>query len=520
MSQVDLSSLGSGAATAGLDAKTPGGRFRRDIVFSVPTGGAAQAASVAAGAVLRLAFAARDVDARAPGAPEPATLAPGGAGLVLTLPVARRIVRINLSSSPPSHKVAVFRADGDAVSESAVAVFGPAGDVTDARLILRRRSGTDDVALSPSHIVSTVLRYAPVNSRVGFSLAGDNFGETFLPPVTDASGQPVFPALMDRGADFAKALADRLSGGSGLLPDPLVITLILEADEPCNAAVEAFGLALVLEKRGFSDGEGKRVLRFPGGRRDVQRVALTVPSGAVVVGAGLTLTMAGVARTGVRVAQEEPLPDAGGDGIALLPQSPAATRLLLVEAVACLGVDAIVAADGGPAEFVASLWDDREGLPGTRLVESAPVPLVTARPAALAFDFPRAVALPAGPVWLVIDVVRGRGVALLTERFGGNVAQGGDGGFTRLAAGTDLGVAARLRFPAPAGSAMVGQGLGLSLAGTPVPLLETGGRLSAELAGPIQALGTPRPVLIEVEVATSVKSIVTVDPPTLRYTLS
>jgi hypothetical protein len=537
MSRVTRAALGAAAAAAGLDTPAPGGvgRFRRSLALAIPTGGGwAQGASVAAGAVLGVAFAAREVDARGAGAPELASLASGGAGLVLSLPVARRLVRVRLHSVQDGDQVAAFRFDGQAVSDDPVAV-GPHGvggatlEVTDSRLVLRRRRAGSDQALGAGEVAATVLRYAPVNPRLGFSIAGDGEGETFLPPVTDAAGQPVFPPVADRGAAFAQALSDRLarrSGATAPLPDPLLLTLILEADEPCAAAIDSLDMTLVLERRGFLDGAEKRVLRFPGGRREVRRLAIPLPpAGAQVLSASLALSVAGATTGRIARAASGPAapPATSSEGVALPPATPVAIRVVLDEAMAAMGAEAVLAAPEEDAEVAASLWDERDALPGTRLADAAPVRVVRARPVLVPFAFPQGVALPAGPAWLVLTATRGRAVLLLAAQAGeGAVAEGGPGGFHRLAAADGRAPVARLRSPAPPpGTAEeASPGFDLSLAGTPVALQapEDGGRrLTADLA---VGLASHAGGMAELEVASDARALVTVDPPVLRYVLS
>lgn len=528
MSRVTRAMLGALANPAGLDTPAPGpaGRFRRNLPLAIPTGGGAQAATLAAGAVLRTVFAAREVDARAGGAPEPATLQPGPAGLVLTLPRARRLVRVRLAPAQGGDQVAAFRFDGQAVAEDPVAVGGAAAGgaalgVTDARLILRRRRGGADLALTAGEVASATLAYAPSNPRLGFVLEGDEEGETFLPPVTDAAGQPVFPATAERGADFARALADRLARRASL-PASLALTLILEADEPCVAGIEALDLTLILERRGFLDGAEKRVLRFPGGRREVRALALPLPpSGATILSAGLTASLAldAAARLGgAAPAAGAPDPGEAAEGVALLPASPVATRLALQAALAATGAEAVLAAPEGAAEIVASVWEERDGLPGTRLAESAPVPVTGPRPVLVPFAFPRGVALPAGPAWLVLTARSGRALVLLAPGEGA-VALGGVGGFTQLAAAAGRGAAAGLRSPAsdPAGGGAPAI-LGLSVGGVAVPLQAAAGRrvTTADLRPALVGAGGAS---VELLVASDASGLVTLDPPVLRYTL-
>lgn len=531
MSRITRAALGPAAAAAGLDAPAPGGRFRRSMVLSIPTGGEAQAASVASGALLGLAFTAREVDARSAGAPEPAALSSGGAGLVLSLPAARRLVRVRLQSVQAHDQVAAFRFDGNAVADDPVAVGehgvgGASLEVTDLRLILRRRRNGSEQALGAGEVAAAVLRYVPVNPRIGFTLADDGEGETFLPPATDASGQPVFPAIADRGAAFARALSDRLArrAGAAPLPDRLVVTLILEADEPCAAAVASLDLTLLLERRGFLGGPEKRVLRFPGGRREVQRIAIGLPSGnPLVLSASLALRVSAGSAGGAAASAAPPA--ASSEGVSLAPGTPIAVRVDPSEATVVLGAEAVLGTPEDTAEVMASLWDERDGLPNARLAEAAPVRVLAARNVLVPFAFPKGIALPPGPAWLVLTATRGRAVLLLGPPSpDGTVAVGGAGGFRRVAAAAGRAACARLRVAAAAAGAedKGPYGIDLSLGGTPVPLQAGGddGRdLEADLTTALAARPGQAGGEVEIEVASTRRSLVTIDRAMLRYVL-
>ena len=283
MTRLTTSDLAA-AGAAGLD--TPeAGRFLRRIRVRLRTGGEAERAVVAPGTVLNTRFLARTVDATAAGAPEPAELGHFGDHLVLSLPVARKLRRVRLKTPQSGDQITAYRFDGQAISDDPVktATHGTIGarlDVTDASLILGRRNGAD-FALSPAEIDKVLLRYSPVNPRLSLRLADTPGSDVPLPVQTDPDGTPVFPAVGQHGAALAAALEAVLRGLPSPLPDPIELDLILSADQPCLARIDALDLSLVFEKRGFA---GKKVLRFDGKRRAVQNLPLMMPAGAAVAG--------------------------------------------------------------------------------------------------------------------------------------------------------------------------------------------------------------------------------------------
>ena len=513
MSRVRTSDLGAGAGHAGLDIAAPGGRFRRVISLSIPTGGEAETATVAENAVFNVSFIARTVDATASGAPEPATLSPGGNGLVLTLPRARRIYRVRLAAPQSGDRIAAFRFDGSTVADEAVAVgqhqtLGAVLNVTDAALVLRRRNGGDQ-ALTPGAISAVQVRYAPVTPQVLLAVEG---GEPqALPPVLDADGQPVFPASASRGADLREALNTALSRLDAPLPDPLQVDLILQSDEPCSARIDALDLSLVLGRSGFTGAPGKRVLRFAGDVRETQRLVLRLPAQGTLVGGGFGYSVAaGAADPPGPPLGAGALPAPGPDGIALSPDHVVASRVTLAAARVVTGAQAILAA-GAAAEVIAQLRADKGGLPGDILSESEPVTVETAQPVAIPFALP-ATAVPQGHVWLSLKLRRGAATALLGGA--GQVVTGDGLLFSELKAAGTQGLAAYLRGAVPGPAAASANSVTLSLAGTAV-----GPAPEVDLAAPLATLPSPHGTSVALDVTSSARAVVTLSAPIVRYTL-
>lgn len=517
MSRVTQVALGALAGAAGLDTATPAGRFRRSLRLAIPTGGGAQGADLGASPVLDVTFLAREVDARAPGAPEPATLAVGGAGLVLSLPVAREIARVRLAAPQAGDQIAAFRFEGAAVSDDPVvaAAHGGAGavlGVVDRALILRRRNAGDH-ALTASAIAAVVLRHPPVNPRILIAVGGDPAGEQALPPATGAGGQPVFPASMSSGAALAAALGPALGrlADQGTLPDPLQLDLVLEADQPCAARIDALDIALTLERRGFAGAGGKRVLRFRGEGREMQAVALALPPAAQTLAGTMRYCVSGTALRARAAPGTGTAPEAQADGVALAGDEIVACRIDLPGAAVVVGAEVVLAATEPRTTLVARLHADREGRPGADLGAGGEVALDAARPHVVAVAFP-ATTVPAGPVWLALSAPRGAAVAMLGEGEG-QAARGRAPDLAPLGPSTG-GLAAVLRFAAPAAEASRAD---VELRMGDVILPAAGG--VADLGPALAALPEPRPAEVILSVGAGSGAVVTLDPPVLRYTL-
>lgn len=534
MSRIQRAALGAVANLMPLTTLSPGParRYRRSVRVTIPTGGVAQRMNVLPDTVMHVSFSGRQFNAKEPTALEAAALTSGSNGLVLKLPVARRIARISLASTQAGDQVAAFRFDGPVVSDDAVAVAthqadGAHLDVTDSQLILRRRRGGSDLALAPGDIASVVIAVEPAQPRIAFAIVGDPEGEIALPPDTDASGAPVFPNAGAFGPRLAAALTTQLGrfgSSQPTLPDPLLLDLILEADTPCSAGIDSFDLGYELTRSGFSDGADKRVLRFAAGRGDAQAVPIDLPPGIHVLSAELRLTLAGAAAPSAQrraaVVTGAALPATAAQGIAISPEHLAAVRLALGSATVVTGVDLLVGAIETPAEITVSLWDDANGLPGTPLDESAPVSLTSGRPVAVAVTFSPAITVPAGDVWLVISVGRGRAVLGLVAAAAGGVATGDGTTWSMLKAADGLTVAVRLRSPVSAEEgAVVEDGPSVALGSLVLAGSRDGRAHSFEFSGHLNALAEPRPSQVALTVQADAGGVVTVEPPVLRYVI-
>ncbi|AVO36358.1 hypothetical protein [Pukyongiella litopenaei] len=513
MSRITKSDLGSQAATAALD-RAEGGRFSRIIRLTLPTGGQADRATIATGTVLDTRFLNRDADALAPDAVEAASFAASGGHLVLSLPVARQIRYLRLKTPVDGDRISAYRFDGQAVSEDPVrsATHGSSGarlDVTDAALILKRKNGSE-VALSEAEIDAVTLRYAPLNPRLALRLPGETGPGIPFPVQTDADGLPVFPADGTHGGDLAAALQALLARLPAPLPDPLEIDLILSADQPCAARIDALDLSLVLETAALPE---KAVLRFSGQRQDRQSLPLSLPDGALLAGGTLSVTVSGMGpRQQRQDAPATPLPAITGEGLRVADASPVATRIDMAGAQVIMGGDLMLAAPHGPVELRAMLYSDRDGLPGDALAESDKREASRASPTATAFTFP-ATPVPAGPVWLGVVAVSGVAVAMLGGT--GRIARRDGPAFVIVEDDQTRGLSAVLRPVSPALVSGTPGGPVLTLDDLPLATLPTAGSTSLDLATAVPALGgTPR-----LNVTSSAKAIVTIDPPILRYGL-
>ncbi len=513
MSRITKSDLGSQAATAALDI-AEGGRFSRTIRLTLPTGGQAERATVAPGTVLNTRFLNRDADALASDAVEPASFSTSGGQLVLSLPVARQIRYLRLKTPVDGDRISAYRFDGQAVSEDPVrtATHGSNGarlDVTDAALMLKRKNG-GEVALSQGEIDAVTLRYAPLNPRLALRLPGETGPGIPFPVQTDADGLPMFPANGTHGDDLATAMLALLARLPTPLPDPLEIDLILSADQPCSARIDALDLSLVLETTALSE---KAVLRFSGRRRDRQSLPLSLPGGVLLAGGTLSVTVSGMGpRQQRQDAPTNPLPAISGEGLRVADAAPVATRIDLTDAQVIAGGEIMLAAPEGPVELRAILFSDHAGVPGDTLAESEPSEASRASPTATAFTFP-ATTVPAGPVWLGVAAVSGIAVAMLGGT--GQVARRDGPAFVIVDDADTRGLSAALRPVAPATVSGTPGGPSLTLNDLPLATLPTTGSTSIDLATAAPSLsGTP-----SLNVTSSAKAIVTIDPPILRYGL-
>jgi hypothetical protein len=521
-----ITDLGPAAAPAVLNLPAPGGRFRRTVRFNLVTGTLATGVKVLAGARLVTGFQGREANALLAGAPERATVAPGGGGVTVSLPVARRIARVRLASAQPDDEVAAFRFDGPVVSEQAVATAphgtnGARLDVTDRQLILRWLRGGVPQPLTVANVAALFVGYEAPNPRTGFDLPADGAGVEFLtvpPGGRGGAGEAL-------GAVFAAALSSRIlrfaEGREAPLPNPLAVDLVLEADHPCLGLISAFNLAYALTLTGFADSAEKQLLRFPGTRPAVERLEIRLPPNAALVSASLTLSEPGgpQPRQDAALASATAMP-ASGEGIMLTPGGLVAARVEPEGAQVVTGAEARLAAVE-TATAVVSLWEeDGQGLPGRKLTESGAVVLESGHPMTVPFLFSRPEALPAGPAWLVFSVEGGRAALALGDGGTGAVAIHSGTGFAKVAAVGAQGGAARLLYTSDlAEEIRPGTGLTVSLAGAAVALERDGERdgFRANLTSQLNAMPRPRPERIAIEIASQGKGVVTVDPPLFSY---
>ncbi len=515
---------------AGLDVRTPEGRFRRLVRVALPTGGHAAGLEILGAASFTAIFTSRTVNALSTTAPERAELHETGEGLVLSLPAARRVARVRTRNRDPRDRLAAFRFDGPVVSEEPVAAGADSSrgvelGVTDRQLIMRRTRGGPPFPLPPGDVVALFLGYDAPNPRIGFALVGDGAGDEFLPADADdlpagtvAAGSAFAAPLSARIARFAETRPDPL-------PDPLALNLILEADLPCSARLSAFDLAYALTVPGFAGSDGKRRLRFPGGRRTGEAVGINVPPGAIFLCAPGRFTRTG----GGAVPAGLPTPDAdlaGGaadEGVALLPQALTATRIELDAAQVVTGASARIAGIED-ATVSASLWSaGSEGMPGQLLTRSAAVAVASARPSSIHFPFPAAATPPPGTVWLGFAAESGRAVLALRNGGSGQIVQIADAKAALVAAADGRGAAAHLLHPAAPGEPRAPEaGLAVATGGEAAPLVaEDGGRTSAaDLARQLNALPGSRPERVQLEVTSEQGGVVAVEPGQFRYRLA
>ena len=511
MSRLRLSDLNGAGDYAPVDVPDAG-RFTRVIPLSFPTGGDADTASVAAGAILNSRFQSRTVNALDTSAPEAASLSKSGSDLIVTLPIAREIRYVLLNNPQDGDRIAAYRFDGDVVSDDAVetATHGTSGarlDVTDAQLILRRVNGSE-FSLNTGDIDGIDLRYTPGNPRLALRYT-DASGTTTVPFAVDldTEGTPQFPNSAAYGIAFEPAMAALLGGLPSPLPDPLEIDLVMIADQPCEARLDAFDVTLNLEANGFTE---KQVLRFSGRNQTQEALTLTLPPGAALAGGLLSVTVAGSPPgPEQQAAPSQPMPASTGEGLRLSQMQPAATQINLDAAQTLIGAEFLLAAPDGAAEARALLLADADGLPGAALAESIPHVIDRATPVPVAFTF-APTPVPSGLLWLGIMPLAGDIIALL----GGAqpVALGGGATFTLLPVAS--GLAATLR-PISTPDTAPPSGPQLTIANAAPIDLPTAGTTQIDLADHAAALALDPAV----SVTSTARAIVTLDPPRLHYTL-
>lgn len=528
MTRVTLDDVAGAVESVGLDTPTSTGRHRRAFRFAIPSPGAPQQIQISEDSALGLRFATRSFDASAADAPEVAELASGAAGLIVRLPNARRIHRVRLTSAEAGDRVAAFRFDGEAVSDAPVkvATHGSSGatlDVTDSQVILRRRRGSSDLALTPGAIADLILAAPPQNPRVGFRIAGDPTATAFLPPEISDEGQPNFPTTVSCGPAFAASLSAAIArfAAVGPLPDPVMVDLVVEADAPCRVTITALDLGFVLQRTHLPGHVTKAVLRFSGDRRETHELPLVGPAGITVLSAAVRLTPPAGAgptdlvRSGRVILGPDPA-HASDTGIGVGGGLIVATRRELAVADVVTAADITAAAlDDDGAEMLVQLLAEHNGQPGELLGKSAPITLRVGRPVPITAKFDPPAVVPAGPIWIGLRCRGARALVLLVPDPAAEVVVGDGTSWSTFAATTGLGGAARLRGPArDATAAPAATTVSVSIGAEPVPLSRDGNDLLADLAA--TSIGLPSGPF-SVSVRSTISGPVTAGPLVLQY---
>lgn len=529
---------GAGAPAALNSAVVEGGitHFRHTLALTLPTGGMAQGLVVDDTCQFDVTFAPREFNALAAGAAEPASLAGGGPGLMLRLPVARPITRILLTNTQAGDGVSVFRFDGNNVTEDPVATAphiagqGAAIGITDRQLVLRRSRGGNQVSLSPDDIAAVYVQAVPAAPRLAFRLLPDDAeGKQALPPAVDAQGAPTLPLTDHAGPRLAAALttqvarfqAARLAAGQPALPASLGIELIFTADSPCLVTVSALSIGAVLERRGFGNGEAKQVLRFAGGSRDTQQVQLAMPPGITALAASLHLShsAAGAPATlRLAPAPEATMPALGNQGLRVGAGRLAAGALSIAEARVATGVEVALGGLSDTGQAIIGLWQEASGWPATLLAETAPLAIAPGRPAPRRLAFAVPLALPAGRCWLSLRAVAGDLIMALSPDPNGSLAESDGQGWAGVKGGQGFGPTARLLAPMPATapSATVPDTLlGLRLGNAVLLAKNAGQEQVVDLTAALNQAGAS-PVL---EISSAIAGMITLQPLLLRYRL-
>lgn len=524
MTLLALQAVGAAAGAAPLSAGS-GGRFRRTARLLLQTDGTATGIRLAGAVPVRAVFSSREGDALAADAVEHATLSPGGHGLVLQLPAARRITRVTLASAQAGDQVGAYRFDGQAVSSDpvAAAAHGPAGarlDVTDRQLVLKRLRGGQALVLAPAEVRSVFVAYQPLAPRLGFALPADHGPADFAPAAAAPGAADAITVL----ADFAAPLAARIARLPTPLPDLIAVDLVLEADEPCLAAVAELAFDYVLLGNGFA-AAGKRRLTFPGGGAVTRSLQIVVPPTGTIVSFPVKFEgfpaggeAAGGAPAGAAGAAPAPAPPPANIGLAFSGEETARVRIQLDRAAVVTGAQAELAT-AEEAEVVASLWDASDGAP-RQLSESRAV-AVRGGPASIRFAFDPPVAVPGGSASLAFRAARGR--AVLGLGTGGAGAVSLDSGGAASTPPAAAGMAPRVslvRADGDGGGAEAAP-FALSLGDRALHAVsDPDGRSAiADLAPLLNALPRPRQANLSLTLTSGLKAAVTIDPPTVVYDL-
>lgn len=457
------------------DAAT--GRFARRFTFALPTGGLADGLRWQPQTGFTLSLPTFDYDARASGAPEPATVANSGADSVrVTFPVPRTLLRVKVTGAQAGDMIEAHRVDGDAITDDAFAdashdTIGATLNAVDRQLVLRQKRAGAAVPLRATDIAQLVVRSPAASVRVGIVLPavgsdvfylGPDAGAVLTQPTVATQLGPALAALLQGASD---RLADALGGD--LLPGSIAMTLVVESDTPAQAHISGFVLRYRLYRGRFADQAPKRLFDFGGGALTTRQLALDVPRGAALWSA--TLRMMGPFNEpggadpggagGAAEDEPEPLAAPASDlGVELHAGETAATRMTLLQAALVQGasVELVALTDAGAGRV--RLLRDADGSPGETLGERPFAPLPAGIRRVVRIDFERPSVVGAGPVWVAVQCDDGA-LLWLTSNPGPATAGSrvlrrapGEVAWTAVGAASDRGAAASLTVASEAGA--------------------------------------------------------------------
>ncbi|ONG45835.1 hypothetical protein BKE38_26020 [Pseudoroseomonas deserti] len=243
-------------------------------------------------------------------------------------------------------------------------------------------------------------------------------------------------------------------------------------------------------------------------------MGLAFRAGVVPRQARLSSEQSGGGRPGAAARQAAPgapeLPAASGGAALRIPAGgQGAVRLLLPEPRVVTGLFVLIAALGGGATAAATLAGEANGRPGETLAEATPIRLAAGAPAARSLALAAPVALPAGPLWLLLRAGPADLVVPLAT------AEGGAALLEEAVLPAAAGLSARLQLLGPPPPATPGRPpapdlLRVRLGGTALAI--EGETLELTPAWPAGG-GT-----LALEVSSAVAGVVTLQPPLLRYT--
>ena len=532
MSGIGLADLpGAGGALA-LDTAIPGaaGRFRRVLRLALPTGGDAETLEFADGATLAFRFDERSFDAVGPGAPVAAQLSREGGKLVVRLPRAMTIVRVELASRQSGDALLAFRFDGEVVSDDPVAsapvqAGGARLDTQAAALILRRRRGGADQDLSVSDVTRVWLGAPASNPRLSIAVVGDPAGWQPLPPETDPEGNPLFSASAERGPAVAAAIASalarwRAASGAAVLPHPAEVDVAFEADAPCLVSVTALALEHRLGRASFADGSQKRVLRLRGHGLSPVSTLVDVPAAAGFDVATLRISVAaqGARDAGTAAAGAPPPPAASGEGRIVTAGGALASLTLLhtPRAIAAIGLAA--AGIDGPCSARFLAWADAGGVPGAMLFAAEALTLPPGAPRLAMARLPAPAVADAGALWLGVEALSGRcHVALAAGAGAGILARAGTEWQRLTALAARAAVVVLTTPPETAGAPPTEAPVTITLGGISVPLGGAEGAWTGDLLPALAAGDASVRRALPLALSGPGPAVVTLRSPVLRY---